>query len=434
MSDMNKLTAGLSAIVGKDNVVTDTAVMAEYVARYHGFEQHELPVAIVYAVTAEEVKSVIDYVRDKLDCCIIPCSSDSSIKLSASSLPALGQRAVILNLSWMNKVFRVDVKNRVAFVEAGVTFAQLEQALKGTGLKMDYPLLARPDQSVIATMLDRDPITAPLNVWDINDPLLCLEVVFGNGKVFRTGSAAGPGTLEEQWAAGVAMNNSLGPAHTDFARVLSGSQGTLGVVTWASLKLELELSVEKILYAQADTVEKLAPIAWRGIRRRLGNNYIIANGFALGNMLGHSKEEIDKIAAANEGWTIAVNMAGKRIRPEQKVEYQSNDLCEMARAHPIRTKMTENIPSVDNLRMKKVLTGLNEGLLWKHRYAGNALDVFFLTTLDKADRYVEIAKDAVGDFGKLAIYIQPGMQGRYCQVELIVPYAEADKEKALVCY
>lgn len=434
MSDLNKLAAGLGEIVGKTNVVTDTTAMEDYAARYHGFEQYELPVAIVYAVTAEEVKAIVDYIREETEYCIVPCSSESSTKLTAASLPAPGRKAVILNLSRMNKVFRVDVKNRVAFVEAGVTFAQLEQALKGTGLKMDYPLLARPDQSVIATMLDRDPITAPLNVWDINDPLLCLEVVFGNGKVFRTGSAAGPGTLEEQWAAGVAMNNSLGPAHTDFARVLSGSQGTLGVVTWASLKLELELSVEKLMYAQAETVEKLAPIAWQGIRRRLGNNYVIANGFALGNMLGHSKEEIDKIAAANEGWTIAINMAGKRIRPEQKVEYQSNDLYEMARAHPIRVKMAESIPSVDNLRMKKVLTGLNDGLLWKHRYAGNALDVFFLTTLDKADHYVEVAKEAISGFGQLAVYIQPGMQGRYCHVELVVPYADADSEQALICY
>jgi hypothetical protein len=37
--------------------------------------------------------------------------------------------------------------------------------------------------------------------WDIGDPLACVEVIFGTGDMFRTGAAAGPGSLEEQWAA-----------------------------------------------------------------------------------------------------------------------------------------------------------------------------------------------------------------------------------------
>ncbi len=64
--------------------------------------------------------------------------------------------------------------------------------------------------------------------WDTTDPMLCTEIVFGTGDIFRTGSAAGPGSLKEQWAHGGAQKNPMGPAQTDFARIVQGSQGPWG--------------------------------------------------------------------------------------------------------------------------------------------------------------------------------------------------------------
>ena len=434
MADMQKVTAGLSKIVGKKNVITCSAEMESYSKKYKGFAPYEVPIGMVYVQNSDEIKAVIDFVREEIGCGIVACSSEDTVKMTEASLPAPGTEAIILNLSRMKRVFRIDTRNRVAFVEAGVTFAELEEALKGTGLALDCPFQVRPNQSVVATMLDRDPITTPMNVWDTNDPLLCLEVVFGDGTIFRTGSAAGPGTLEEQWAAGVAMNNSMGPSHTDFARVLSGSQGTLGIVAWASIKLELVPSVEKMLYVESESVEKAAPVIWKGVRRRLGNQYLMLNDFALGCVIGQDAEEIDAIAAKAAPWTTAIDMVGKRMRPEQKVEYQTKDLKDLAEAAPIRVKPTEQIAAAGNLQMKKIVSGHSEGKLWKHRYSGNAIDIFFLTTLDAADHFVETAKNVIGDTAKLAVYIQPAMQARYCHLELVVPFAENERERARTLY
>lgn len=434
MSDKNKLEQGLVAIAGKSNVIMDREKLEQFAGAYHGFAKPEIPVGMVYVSTTEEIKQVIDFVREETDYSIVACSSEDRVHLTGSSLPAEGVEAVILNLSHMKRVFHIDYRNRIAFVEAGVTFAELEEALKGTGLKLDYPFLARPDKSVVATLLDRDPITAPMNVWDTNDPLLCLEVVFGEGTIFRTGSASGPGTLEELWEAGVAMNNPLGPSHTDFARVLSGSQGTLGIVSWASIKLEYDLSVENMQYVEADTVAELAPAAWNGIRRRLGNNYVILNDFALGCAAGHNKAAIDEITEKAGKWTLAVDIAGKRIRPEQKVEYQTKDFKELVRSAPMRKQAADEITAVSNIKMQKLLTGLNEGELWKLRYTGNAMDLYFLTTLDQADKYVAIAEEVLGDRYKLAVYVQPAMQGRNAHVEFVIPYAEDAAEQAEADY
>ncbi|MCC8150601.1 MAG: FAD-binding oxidoreductase [Lachnospiraceae bacterium] len=434
MADMQKLKDGLVGIVGRKSVVTDEQALAAFAGTYHGFMEPGKILCMVYATKTEEIQAIVNFVRDEIGCGIVPCSSEDNVKLTGASLPAPGTEAVVLNLSQMKRVFRVDMRNRVAFVEAGVTFAELENRLKGTGLKLDYPFLARKNKSVIATMLDRDPITVPMNAWDINDPLLCLEVVFGDGSVFRTGSAAGPGTLEEQWEAGVAMNNPMGPSHTDFARVLSGSQGTLGIVAWASIKLELDLSAEQMLYVETETVAQSAPVAWQGIRRRLGNNYVFLNDFALGCAIGNDREEIDAIAGKAAKWTLAVNVAGKRRRPEQKVEFNCKDLKTIARQESVRKRAVDKIAAVDNLSVTRALTGLNEGKRWKHRYAGEAIDIFFLTTLDAADTFTELVERILPDGMKYAAYIQPCMQGRYCHVEYIVPYSEENKGRAKELY
>ena len=51
---------------------------------------------------------------------------------------------------------------------------------------------------------------------------------FGNGEEFRTGQAAGPGTIEEQWTVGGKQKSPYGPGTASFHRIIQGAQGTMG--------------------------------------------------------------------------------------------------------------------------------------------------------------------------------------------------------------
>ena len=62
------------------------------------------------------------------------------------------------------------------------------------------------------------------------------------------------------------------------------------------------------------------------------------------------------------------------------------------------------------------------------------MDLYFLTTLDQADKYVAIAEEVLGDRYKLAVYVQPAMQGRNAHVEFVIPYAEDAAEQAEADY
>ncbi len=95
--------------------------------------------------------------------------------------------------------------------EVGVTFEELNAEVEKQQLKAFRPFQPRASKSVIASYLEREPVTIPKYHWDIGDPMLTCEVVWGNGEVFRTGSAAGPGSLQKQWDCGLAQKNPEGP-------------------------------------------------------------------------------------------------------------------------------------------------------------------------------------------------------------------------------
>ena len=63
------------------------------------------------------------------------------------------------------------------------------------------PLCRRSNQSVVASLLDREACSKCRISMDVSDPLACIEV-FLAAVMNPTGQAAGPGTVEEQWAVG----------------------------------------------------------------------------------------------------------------------------------------------------------------------------------------------------------------------------------------
>ena len=146
---------------------------------------------------------------------------------------------------YKKKIIMVDRNNRSTMFEPGVTFDELIPAVAKKGLRLNLPLLPRKSKSVVGSLLEREPVIMPKYHWDISDPTNCFEVVFGTGDMFRTGAAAGPGTLEEQWEAGGAQKEAAGPSSSSWYRIIQGSQGTMGIVSWATARCEIIPTLEE---------------------------------------------------------------------------------------------------------------------------------------------------------------------------------------------
>ena len=151
---------------------------------------------------------------------------------------------ILIDLSHWKKIDLIDRRNRVCRVEPGVTYGELLAALAEHGMTLPTPLSPRAGKSVLAAVMDREPATWANKQWDSSDPVGSTEFFFGSGERFRTGAAGGPGSLDQQRQAGGAQKHSGGPSQTDFQRVVQGSQGTMGLVNWITLRTEIKPTVQ----------------------------------------------------------------------------------------------------------------------------------------------------------------------------------------------
>jgi len=385
------------------------------------------------AVMPKDTDQVVGAVKTALDtrADLIPVSSGAPRFRGGSAVPEEAP-AVMVDLSGMKKIVRMDRRNKVAIIEPGVTFGELQAAAKKHRMKVLTPLLPRATKSAIASYLEKEPITIPKYHWDMTDPMLCVEIVFGTGDVFRTGGAAGPGSLEEQWAAGMAQKTPMGPAQTDFLRIVQSAQGTMGIVTWASVKLELAPELRKAYFITSDEIEPLVEMVYEMTRLRLGDEIVMLNNVALANIVNKNATEIEENTKKQAAWTLFYCVAGYEYYPELRVEYQENDIGELARK--MNLEIRREVPGINAPDMAAIIDSPGEEPYWKLRYKGACREIFFLTTMDEVPAYLDIMKKEAGKFDfpreQIGTYVQPIQQGRACHLEFILPYDPADAQDA----
>jgi hypothetical protein len=429
---VDKKKEQLIGIVGKKNVSDDLATLEAY-SRDQSFV---LPIAPWFVVTlqnTEEVQKLVVW-ANKTHTPLVPVSSGGPHFYGDTVPSAPG--GVVLDLSRMNNIIRIDRRNRVVVIEPGVTYSQLEPALEKEGMRVTMPLLPRANKSVIASLLERQPTVIPRYNYSLPEPLRNCGVVWGSGEMSYTGHAGnGPYSLEEQWKAGQMPIDPRGPNATDFMRLLTGAQGSMGVVVWASVKCEILPSVRKLFFIPADKLENIIDFSYRLQRLRLGDEVILANNSLLSTMLGGSGAEIKKLKEKLPLWVMIVGLAGRALFPEEKLDVQEKDLTDLVQQFGL--KLLSGIPGATNKEVLNIILNPSSEPYWKLKNKGGCEDIFFLTTLDKTPHYIETMNATAEAFNyptsEIGIYIQPQHHGvsNHCEFNLAYDPKDA-KESARI--
>ena len=226
----------LIGLVGEGNVLDDPVITEAY-ARDESFVLSIKPRLVVRPANEAEVQALVAW-ANQTGTALVPVSSGAP-HFYGDTVPSV-PGAVMVDLSRMNKILRVDRRNRMVVIEPGVTYAQLQAELAKEGMRVTPPLYPRANKSVIGSLLERQPTLITRYNYSIPEPLRNCGVIWGSGQRFFTGDAGwGPADLEAQWSSGGRQVDPKGPAQTDFYRLLTGAQGSYGIVTWASVKCEL---------------------------------------------------------------------------------------------------------------------------------------------------------------------------------------------------
>ena len=422
---MDSQKKALTAIVGKGKVLDDAETLAAY-AQDESFARPMKPWSVVKPKNVAEVQQIVQW-ANQTGTPLVPVSSGGP-HFNGDTVPSVPQ-AVIVDLSGMKRIIKINRRNCLVLIEPGVTYAELQPALAKEGLRLSAPLLPRSNKSVIAALLERQPTIIPRYQWTMQEPLRSLEVVWGNGDKFYTGAGTIRGEDDQQWKDGIVPAGGSGPGQLDFYKLLSAAQGTMGIVTWASVKCEVFPEPHKLFFVPADNLEALIDFTYKMLRFRFGDELLLLNSSSLAAILGEDADQINALRAKLPHWMVLVGVAGRSILSKERVEFQTKDITEMAQQFGLQ--LLSAVPGARESEVLQAVLNPSPEPYWKLRYKGGGRDIFFLTTLDKTPQFIKtmysIAEAQRYSTSDIGVYLQPVHQGASCHCEFSLPFDPADK-------
>ncbi len=205
--------AALVRIFGADGVLTDSAECWPY--GYDNSRRHALPAAVVFATRHEQVEELVRLCHDHL----IPLvARGRGSGTTGATVPTRG--GIVLSLERMNRILAIDADNRLAVVEPGVTNQALQDAAAEKGFFWPPDPTSAAFCTIGGNLAYNSAGPRAVKYGTPRENTLALRAVNGRGQSLRTGS-----------------RTTKGVVGLDLTRLLIGSEGTLAIITEATLKL-----------------------------------------------------------------------------------------------------------------------------------------------------------------------------------------------------
>ncbi|MCA9916719.1 MAG: FAD-binding protein [Anaerolineales bacterium] len=201
-----------------EQLLGDRFTTAEYEREQHGKDESALqpmpPEAVCWPLSTEEVAKVVQRCH-QYQTPMIPFGAGSSLEGHIFA-PHGG---LTIDLSRMDKVLRVSAEDLDCTVQAGVTRQQLDKHLKTHG--MFFPVDPGADATFGGMASTRASGTNAVHYGTMSENILMLTVVLPHGEIIQTGTRA--------------RKSSAG---YDLTHLFVGSEGTLGIITEITLRLQ----------------------------------------------------------------------------------------------------------------------------------------------------------------------------------------------------
>lgn len=230
----DNLIKELNKALPKENILSDEAERYVYSFDASNNQQNKaLPDAVVFVENIEQVLKVVKIANEQMTPIICRGAGTNTV---GACIPTHG--GIVLNFSKMNKILEINPENMTARVQPGVVVGDLQKAVEKQGLF--YP----PDPSNLkistigGSIAQNSAGARCFKYGATKDYIIDMLVVMANGELIRTGSNT--------------IKNATG---YNLGSIFIGSEGTLGIVVEATLKLIPKPEETQVIMAYFDTVE-----------------------------------------------------------------------------------------------------------------------------------------------------------------------------------
>ncbi|WP_413116443.1 FAD-binding oxidoreductase [Streptomyces sp. CY1] len=214
-ADATALLTALRRALPDGALSTGPDATGPYATDRSGSHPGGVPLAVVHATRAEHVQTALRHAH-ALRVPVVPRGAGTGLSGGASA----GTGSVVLDLSRMNRILELRPEEQIAVVEPGVITAGLDRAAGEFGLRY----APDPASAAISTVGGNIATNAGglrcAKYGVTRDAVLGLDAVLADGTLIRTG-----------------RRTVKGVTGYDLTGLLTGSEGTLGVITAATVRL-----------------------------------------------------------------------------------------------------------------------------------------------------------------------------------------------------
>ena len=206
------LVKALRAIVGRDNVLDRLVDLQTY--EYDAYGERSLPRAVVFLHSTAEVSAVVTLLnRERIP--FVPRGYGTNVSGGALALDG----AVVLQLGCKNKILEIDLANRCVVVQPGIFNLDVSTALSPSGYYYAPDPASQKASSLGGNIAENAGGPHCFKYGVTSNHVLGLEVVLSGGEIVRLGG------------------RNVDSPGLDLSGVFVGSEGTLGIVTAAILRV-----------------------------------------------------------------------------------------------------------------------------------------------------------------------------------------------------